>query len=167
MNINSVSFGKTVKVYAPFHEARRIANAANGDPTVKPEIQRQVKKIFNDTDEGHALAFYFEGMSNVGYIFSGKESKEYLKALYQKAKNVRDIKFNPDKDYVEKIIKEKFELYKKVINLILKTEENFVLKIGENGNIVEKMPNLNWNSKNYIYGFSCECGEWKRWTLVK
>jgi len=82
MKINPISFGKAIKVFAPFHVARRIANGANGDPTVTPEIQKIIKNIFNDTNKGHALAFYFNENENAGYILSGKA--KIINVLYIK-----------------------------------------------------------------------------------
>ena len=107
MRINPVSFGKTVKVLAPHHEAVRIANAANNAPTVKPEVQEQVKKIFDDTKDGHALAFTFYDNSDYCYIFSGKESREYLHNLFQKTmkKKIEEDDF----EKLKRLEKEKFE----------------------------------------------------------
>ena len=134
MNINPVSFGKTVKVYAPFHEAVRIANAANG----ASEIQEKVKTIFDDTDKGHALAFSFNDNSKSCYIFSGEESKEYLHHLYTKALLVKKIKMNyPLNEALPRVIQAKRDLYQKTADLIKRTQEDFSLKIGKNGKSVE------------------------------
>lgn len=159
MNINPISFGKTVKVSAPFHEARRIANAANGNPKLKPEVQQAIEKIFNDRDKGHALAFYFDGSKDTGYIFSGKESREYLKLLKKRATSVKNIKSKAfeqlleeeqiqkqekiKRDEINNVLKERYDFNRKVQNLISKTEENFVLEIGENGEKIETIPNIN------------------------
>jgi hypothetical protein len=138
MNIQPISFGKTVKVYAPFHAARRIANAANGDPTVTPEIQQKVKEIFNDTDKGHALAFSFNEDKNICYIFSGNESKQYLHSLYKKAVKIRDIKLHFRlRDAIEKVKQERLEHNRNVARIITQTKENFALKISDSGDRVD------------------------------
>ena len=119
MNISPISFGKTVKVYAPFHEAVRIANAANGGPTVSNKVQEQVKDIFDDTKNGHALAFTFDDNSKYCYIFSGDESREYQHNLFNKAKLVRKIKMNyPITEALPKVLKAKEDFTNKTIELI-------------------------------------------------
>ncbi len=142
MKINPVSFGKTVKVKAPFHEAVRIANAANGAHTVTPEIQKKVQSIFDDTKEGHALAYTFNDQNDFCYIFSGKESREYLHNLYQKAINVKRIKMTcPLNEALPKVIQENNNLKAKTADLIKRTQEDFTLKIGKNGesvNVIKK-----------------------------
>ena len=138
MNIQPVSFGKTVKVYAPFHAARRIANAANGDPTVTPEIQKKVQEIFNDTDKGHALAFSFNDNKNICYIFSGEESRQYLRSLYKKAVNIRNIKLHcPLREAMEKVKAERYEHNKNTAKIIAETKENFALRISDSGDRVD------------------------------
>ena len=151
MKIAPVSFGKTVKVYAPFHDAVRIASAVNGAPCVEPEVQEQVQEIFDDTDKGHAVAFVFNDFpkgshnysqeaknSDVCYIFSGKESREYLHHLYQKAVVVRDIKMrNPVSESLPKVVKMKEYFNQKIWDLIGKTKEDYTLKIAPNGESVE------------------------------
>ncbi len=138
MNISPVSFGKTVKVYAPFHDAVRIANAANGAPCTSPEIQENLKNIFNDTKEGHALAFYFDDNKKTGYIFSGKESREFQRSLYIKALEVRKTKLHdPLRTALRNVIQSKYDHYKRTNEIIKKSEEPFALKIGKDGSSIE------------------------------
>ena len=138
MKINPVSFGKTVKVKAPFHEAVRIANAANGAPTVKPEIQKKVQRIFDDTKTGHALAYTFNDQNDFCYILSGKESREYLHNLYQKALKVKKIKMTcPLNEALPKVIQANNDFKAATADLINRTQEKYTLKIGENGSKVE------------------------------
>ncbi|MBR6162440.1 hypothetical protein IKQ26_00915 [bacterium] len=153
MKINAVSFGKIVEVHAPFHDAVRIASAVNGAPCVKPEVQEQVQKIFDDTEKGHAVAFVFNDFpkgshnysreaknSDVCYIFSGEESKKYLHHLYQKAVVVRDIKMrNPLSESLPKIVKMKEYFNEKIADMIEKKKEDYSLKISPNGESVEKV----------------------------
>ena len=138
MKISSVSFGKTIKVYAPYHDAVRIANAANGAECVKPEVQNQVKEIFNDTEKGHALAFNFYDNSGVCYIFSGKESREYLHNLYQKTVLVKKIKSTePLNSALPKVVEANQNFNKQTFELIERTKEDYSLKIAPNGESVE------------------------------
>ena len=138
MNINAISFGKTVKVYAPYHDAVRTANAANGDPTVDIKVQRQVKSIFNDTKKGHAVAFTFDDDSNTCYIFSGEESKKYVNNLHQKALKVRCARKNfPTKLALTKILEIKKDFEDQTISLIQSTQAKFALKIFPEGEKIE------------------------------
>ncbi len=138
MKITPVSFGKTVKVYAPHHEAVRIANAANGAPTVSPEVQKQVKNIFNDTAKGHALAISFNNEEGISYILSGKESKEYTRDLYHKALFVRDTKMKCPIDVaLRRVVKANQDFNKRTHELIERTQENFALKISPKGEKIE------------------------------
>ena len=138
MNVSPVSFGKAVKVYAPFHEARRIANAANGAPCAPSDVQEKVKNIFNDTKDGHALAFYFNENKNTGYIFSGKESKEYQRSLYTKALEVRKTKLHdPLHIALKNVLQSKLDHKRRTARIIQESIEPFALKIGKNGESVD------------------------------
>jgi len=138
MKINAVSFGKIVEVHAPFHDAVRIANAANGAECVKPEVQKQVKEIFNDTEKGHALAFTFYDNSGVCYIFSGKESREYLHNLYQKTVLVKKIKSTePLNSALPKVVEANQNFYKKTSELIERTKEDYSIRISPDEKGVE------------------------------
>ena len=48
MNINPVSFGRTVKVNAPYHVAQQAANLVNDQNVSKEEkqVQKQLKTLF-------------------------------------------------------------------------------------------------------------------------
>ena len=141
MNINPISFGKTIKVNAPFHEAVRIANAANGFDTVKPEIKEQVKSIIDDTKEGHAFAFSFNSCKNISYIFSGKEGREYMDYYLDHARKDISLKLQvkPIREKMREFLDEKYDFSQKVSSLISRTQENFVLKVGAKGESIEKI----------------------------
>ena len=81
MNINPVSFGRTVKVNAPYHVAQQAANLVNDQNVSKEEkqVQKQLKTLFFDrTKDGEAKVF--STSPNVSYILSGEES-EHANAL--------------------------------------------------------------------------------------
>jgi hypothetical protein len=138
MKILPVSFGKVVKVLAPHHEAVRIANAANGDPTVKPEVQKQIQHIFNDTYLGHALAVTFNDEENVSYILSGKESRQYTNDLYHKALYVIDTKRTcPLDEALRKVVKSNQDFCKRTRDLIERKKEDFALKVSPKGEKIE------------------------------
>ena len=133
MNINPVSFGKTVKIYAPKHIAVKIANSVNGTPLFSPKEQSRLQSIFDDTDKGHAIAFYFHDNDESGYIFSGKESKRYQHELYQKALLIRQIKRDyPIKQALSKVLQAKNDFHKSIAKLISETKEKFALKLNTN-----------------------------------
>ena len=142
MQINRVSFGKIVEVHAPHHDAVRIASAVNGADCVKPEVKEYAQKIFDDTENGHALAFSFDEYPKkepeVCYIFSGKETKEYLHHLFNKAMTIRDIKrSHSPENALPKVMNVKREFNKKIRDMINRSQENFALKIAPNGESVE------------------------------
>lgn len=81
MNINPVSFGRTVKVNVPYHVAQQAANLVNDQNVSKEEkqVQKQLKTLFFDrTKDGEAKVF--STSPNVSYILSGEES-EHANAL--------------------------------------------------------------------------------------
>lgn len=138
MKVNPISFTRTIKVYAPHHDAVRIANAANGAPCVSAEVQKQVQDIFNDTNKGHALAYTRYDDSGIDYIFSGDESREYLNNLFKKTSAIKKIK----RDYcvneaLFKVLKEKEEFENKISELIKRTQVDYALKISPNGEKIE------------------------------
>ena len=81
MTINPISFGRTVKVNAPYHVAQQAANLVNDNNVNKEEknVQKQLKTLFFDrTKDGEARVFAMD--SNTSYILSGEES-EHANAL--------------------------------------------------------------------------------------
>ena len=77
MNINPVSFGRTVKVNAPYHVAQQAANLVN-DYNVSQEekqVQKQLKTLFFDRTKDGEARVYSMG-PNTSYIFSGEESEQ-------------------------------------------------------------------------------------------
>ena len=145
MNICPITFGKTIEIYAPFHEARRVANAINYKKDdiqiVNPQVKEQVKKIFDDTDLGHAIA-YWGNDYNSCHIFSGKESKEYQKNLLNRARKIIDAKEKypyQKRESIKQIRQAREEFFDKTAELIKRTRENFGLKIYPNAEKIEKV----------------------------
>lgn len=141
MRITPVSFGKTVKVNAPHHEAVRLANAANNKDNiqiVKPEVEKQLKDIFDDRDKGHALAVSLKGEEDVSYILSGKESREYQKDLYDTTKFILNAKRTlPLEKHFRMVVDAKQNFAQRTHDLIERTKENFALKVSPNGEKVK------------------------------
>ena len=77
MNINPISFGRTVKVNAPYSIAQHAANLVN-DFNVSPEereIQKQLKTLFFDRSKnGQTQVINYD--SKTSYILSGEESEK-------------------------------------------------------------------------------------------
>ena len=77
MNINPISFGRTVKVNAPYSIAQHAANLVN-DFNVSPEereIQKQLKTLFFDRSKnGQTQVINYD--SQTSYILSGEESEK-------------------------------------------------------------------------------------------
>ncbi len=119
MHISPISFGRTVKVNAPYHVAQQAANLVN-DYNVSPEekkVQKQLKTLFFDrTKDGEARVY--STSPNTSYIFSGEES-EHANALrfemeeaieagreYYGADNpLADITFECESDRYEDLMK--------------------------------------------------------------
>jgi hypothetical protein len=147
MKIKPISFGKAVKVYAPYHVALKIANGTNelnkpnGVQILSPDIQKIIKDIFNDTDKGHALPFYFNQNKNSGYILSGNESREYQRSLYIKALEVRKTKLqDPLPISLKKVLQSKLEHNNRTKEIIENSQEDFALKITKNGEKIDIIP---------------------------
>ena len=78
MNVNQVSFGRTVKVNAPLKVAEHAADLVNSVPTKKGEarVQQQLKSFFFDSDIGRARAIAPKGKNGDVFILTGDESIE-------------------------------------------------------------------------------------------
>ena len=78
MNVNPVSFGRTIKVNAPLNVAEHAADLINSIPTKKGEsrVQQQLKSIFFDSEDGRARAITPYGKTGDVYIVTGEASKE-------------------------------------------------------------------------------------------
>ena len=128
MNISPVSFGKIVKVNAPQHIAEKIAIMANGDG--KSKIDKDVKKIFDDIDEGRACV-YSPDNENETYIFSGKEGDAF-KMSYKRAELVSDYAadYYGDDDFTSAAINEAWSRHRdNVWELLGLCSEKSVLKV--------------------------------------
>lgn len=77
MNINPISFGRTVKVNAPYKVAQQAANLVNdfNVETEEKKAQKQLQTLFYDkTRDGDAQVFSINDKTS--YILSGEESKK-------------------------------------------------------------------------------------------
>ncbi len=75
MKLSNISFGKIVKVYAPFEIAKQIEDIANFKPTNKKILKNDIYQLFNDVNKGKARTFYFD--KTMSFIFSGPESNTF------------------------------------------------------------------------------------------
>lgn len=78
MNINPISFGRTIKIDAPPSVAERTAQLINGKKSIcadrkEKKAQAELKNIFFDVDKGSAQAVFVDETS---YIVTGDESKK-------------------------------------------------------------------------------------------
>ena len=153
MHINSVSFGKAIKVFAPYETVQRVAQAANGKPTVSEGMGEQIRSIFDDTDKGHALVFALNTYADSSYILSGKESKEYLDMFFKHNLKENKIRKEQPKKADKLVREERLHFYYDVMKLISKTEEKFSLKIANDDKDVKKIfvitsnQNIKYNKK--------------------
>ena len=78
MNVNPVSFGRTIKVNAPLPVAKHAADLINSLPTKKGEsrVQQQLKSIFFDSEDGRARAIAPYGKTGDVYIVTGEASND-------------------------------------------------------------------------------------------
>lgn len=86
MNINPISFGRTVKVNAPLNVAKRATQLINMDKTVvgsknEKEVQRKLVKLFYDSPQGAAQAVSVNGQS---YIVTGEESQRVAELKFDR-----------------------------------------------------------------------------------
>lgn len=94
MNINPVSFGRTVKINAPVPVAERAAQLLNakkniGSDKKEKKAQQELKKIFSDIAQGRAQAVSVNGVS---YIVTGEESKKVSDFKIDKAIHLIEAK---------------------------------------------------------------------------
>ncbi len=90
MYVNPVSFGKIVKVMAPFETAKQIEAIANGKPSRFAKLNSDVAVLFDDVYQGEAKAFQFDRKTS--YIFSGKEGIKYCISRYEAIEEMNKVK---------------------------------------------------------------------------
>ena len=146
MNINPISFGRTVRVNASLSDAKQIANLINLDNATsdKKEVkdsQDKLKRIFYDREDGDARAVQVYGQS---YILTG-EASQMAKTL------IEDRQFQLDaamKLYGESemynLVKgaedDRFEDYMKL--LIFETKEPISINVRKGQDDIEQVKNL-------------------------
>lgn len=90
MLVNQISFGKIVKVNAPYEVAKQIEDIANGKNNKNAFLNNEVRSLFDDTDKGEAHTYRYN--KNTSFIFSGKEGIKYWNARYDTIENIQELK---------------------------------------------------------------------------
>ncbi len=101
MNISPISFGKIIKVNAPYEIAKQIEDIANGNLSKRSDLNKSVNNLFDDILKGKAHTFNMDRRTS--YIFSGEAGNKYLEAysaVY--GKFIDDYKNKSDKDEYQK-----------------------------------------------------------------
>ena len=79
MNVNPVSFGRTVRVNVPLQVAEHAADLVNSVPTKKGEarVQQQLKTFFYDVEKGDGRARAIAPLGKDGSVFivTGEDSR--------------------------------------------------------------------------------------------
>lgn len=149
MNINPISFGKTIKV-ENIDQVEIITSAANGTPAccfspVADSFVRQVKEVFDDIPfedeealwDERAQAYFDTQKDDTIYILSGKEAKEYndyrREWIQANGEAYKDYGKNPsfDIEAFSKAIQEKLD--KQINKLIERTKKPYSLAIENTG----------------------------------
>ena len=111
MTLNPISFGKIVQVNAPLPVASRISAIANGGGNSK--IEKQIKRIINDTKKGRSYSYSFDNSKPKSYIFSGKDGKKYWDLYGQACDKVDYVSsFYDDKFSIESDIKDIWDIHR-------------------------------------------------------
>lgn len=94
MQINPISFGRTVKVNAPLSVTKHAADLINSAQNIRGEaaVQQQLKTLFYDSKEGRAIAVPVSGNKNESYIFTGNESKDVAILLKDRKEQINAAK---------------------------------------------------------------------------
>ncbi len=134
MNINPVSFGRTIKVNAPLSVAKHAVDLINTIPQRRGEsrVQQQLKVIFYDTDKGRARAVAANGESGDVYIVSGMAGNDVGLLIKDRNFHIDEAKKTYGEDcYTYECIKEaEDERYTDLLTLVLfETEEPMELDI--------------------------------------
>ena len=146
MNINPVSFGRTVRVNAPLSDAKYLADLINTNnvPNGKKEdkkAQEKLKTMFYDREQGKARAVEAYGQS---YILTG-EASQMAKSL------IEDRQFQLDaamalygESEMYNLVKgaedDRYEDYMKL--LISETKEPVSINVRKGLNNVEPIKNM-------------------------
>ena len=132
MNVNAVSFGRTVRINAPLKVAEHAADLVNSSPTKKGEarVQQQLKTFFYDAEQGSSKARAIAPLGKDGSVFivTGEDSKAVDELLQDKKLQLEAAKKNYDRS-------EMFEMVKDAENARFK--DLLTLSISENLEPVE------------------------------
>lgn len=90
MAVNSVNFGKIVKVNASYEVTKQIEDIANGKNSKNPYLNNQVRTLFDDTEQGEAHTFFYDKKRS--FILSGKEGIKYWNSRYDAIENIQNLK---------------------------------------------------------------------------
>lgn len=123
MNINSVSFGRTIKVNAPYKVAQEAVDLINTVPTKKGKsnVKQKLKDIFYDTDQGIARVVAPDGKKGDIFIVSGEASQDVCLVSNHKKFNLDYAKkqYGKDSATYEEIKKSEKERYSDLLKLII------------------------------------------------
>lgn len=100
MNVNPVSFGRTIKVNAPVKVAEHAADLINSVPNKKGEsrVQQQLKTLFHDSRWGRARVVAPYGKHGDVFILTGTESEEVAELIKDRRFQLSKAKENYGKD---------------------------------------------------------------------
>ena len=100
MNVNPVSFGRTVKVNAPLKVAEHAADLVNSLSTKKGEarVQQQLKSFFFDSELGRARAIAPYGKTGDIFIVTGEDSNEVGELIKDRQFHINAAKKNYGND---------------------------------------------------------------------
>ena len=141
MQVNKISFGKIVKINAPYEIASQIQDIANGKASAGAIVKRQVSDLFSDIRHGEAHTFSFD--KRTSYIFSGSEGNKYWEIRNNANDEFLKIRNQiPDKEKAEELIKKNREnLRENIMNLIC--DAATVLSVEPSYNKKMKITSLN------------------------
>lgn len=141
MRVNQVSFGKVIKVNAPYEIASQIQNIANGKASAGAIVKRQVSDLFSDIGHGEAHIFSFD--KRTSYIFSGYEGNKYWELRNKAIDEFLKIREQvSDKEKADELIKRNKEnLRENIMSLIC--DAATILSIEPSYNKKMKISSLN------------------------
>ena len=135
MNVNPVSFGRTVKVNAPLNVAEHTVNLINDVTNKKGEsrVQQQLKSFFFDAEQGKGRARIVapEGKHGDIFIVTGEESKAVSDLVQDRKEqlNAAKTKFGESEIYSAVKEAENTRLKDLLTLMLLETKEPVELEV--------------------------------------
>ena len=137
-----ISFGKVIMVNAPLTVANRISAIANGGGNSK--IEKQIKKIVNDTNKGRAYTYSFDHSKPESYIFSGKDGKKYWDMHCQACDRVDYINFFYEDEYsAESDIKDIWDVHRSHVEKMIQSSPYITKLDVDFDNVNKKIKSIN------------------------